>query len=141
MNKYVIDANILFGAVISSKRIYLEMIKSADLYAPDFVLKEIEKYEEKLLKRTKVTKKELNAFLIKLFKGVTILPQLFISRESKKQALDLCKDIDEKDTPYIALAIEMDIPLITNDKKLYDGLKKKNFSNISLLEEFMDKLK
>jgi hypothetical protein len=35
----------------------------------------------------------------------------------------------------------MDIPFITNDKKLLNGLKKKNFTNISLLEDIMEKLK
>lgn len=133
----MIDANILFGAIISSRRIYFEIIKNFDLYAPDFVLKEIEKYEELILKKTKVPKNELNSFLIKLFKGITILPSIFMAKESREKARELCKDIDEKDTPYITLAIEMDIPFITNDKKLYKGLKKKKFSNIVLFEDVM----
>ncbi len=54
MNKYVIDANIIFGAIISSRFFYLELLKNFDLYAPDFVLKEIEKYEERILKKTKL---------------------------------------------------------------------------------------
>jgi predicted nucleic acid-binding protein len=51
--------------------------------------------------------------------------------------MELCKDIDEKDAPYIALAIELDIPFITNDKKLYTGLKKKGFSRIHLFEDIL----
>ena len=141
MNRYVIDSNILFSAIISTRRIYFELIKNVDLYAPDFALKEIEKYEQLILKKTKLPKKELNDFLIKLFKGVTILPSIIMSRKSKQKAMDLCKDIDEKDTPYIALAIEMDIPFITNDKKLYKGLKKKEFTNIVLLEDIINKIK
>lgn len=135
MNRYVIDANILFNAIISSKRLYLEIIKNYDLYAPDFALKEIEKYEEFIFKKTKIGKRELNLFLIKLFQGITILPSILIEKESKQKALALCKDIDEKDIPYVALAIELNIPLITNDKKLYKGLKKKNFSHVILFED------
>ena len=134
MNKYVIDANILFGAIISSRRIYLEIIKNYDLYAPDFALKEIEKYEELILKKTKVGKKELNSFLMQLFKGITFLPSIFIEKRSREKALELCEDIDEKDTPYVALSIQLDIPFITNDKKLYKGLKKKDFSQVILFE-------
>ena len=137
MTKYVIDSNILFGAIISSRRIYFEIIKNFDLYAPDFVLKEIEKYEEFLHKRTKLPKKELNSFLINLFKGITILPAIILDRKSKQRAMELCRDIDEKDAPYIALAIELDIPFITNDKKLYKGLKKKGFSRIHLFEDIL----
>lgn len=137
MTKYVIDSNILFGAIISSRRIYFEIIKNFDLYAPDFVLKEIEKYEEFLLKKTKLPKKELNSFLIKLFKGITILPAIILDKKSKQRAMELCKDVDEKDAPYIALAIELDIPFITNDKKLYKGLKKKGFSGIHLFEDIL----
>lgn len=135
MNKYVIDANILFSAIISSRRFYLEIIKNYELYAPDFALKEIEKYEELILKKTKIGKKELNSFLIKLFEGITILPSILIEEESKQKALVLCKDIDEKDIPYVALSIELDIPFITSDKKLYKGLREKNFPHVILFED------
>lgn len=137
MSKYVIDVNILFSAIISSKRIYLDIIKNLELYTPDFALTEIAKYEGLILKKTKLKKKELHSFLIKLFKGITILPSIILDKESKQKALELCKDIDEKDIPYTALAIELDVPFITNDKKLYKGLKEKKFANIILFEDFL----
>jgi predicted nucleic acid-binding protein len=137
LSKYVVDANILFSAIISSKRLYFDIIQRFDLYAPGFALKEIEKYEELILKRTKLKKKKLNSFLIKLFKGITILPSIVVDSESKQKAAELCKNIDEKDIPYIALAIELEIPFITNDKKLYKGLKKKKFPNVLLFEDLV----
>ena len=139
MSKFVIDSNILFGAIISSREIYFEIIKKFDLYTPDFALKEIEKYEELILKKTKLDKKELNTFLVRLFRGITILPSIIIDKDSKQKAFELCKDIDEKDTPFIALAIELDIPFVTNDKKLHRELRKKGFSNIFLFEDFLEK--
>jgi len=39
----------------------------------------------------------------------------------------LCKDIDESDTPFVALTIELKALLWTGDKKLKEGLKKKGF--------------
>jgi len=141
LKKYIIDANIFFSAIISAKRTYLDLTKNVDLYAPDFVLKEIEKYEELLLKKAKIPKKELNSFLIKLFKEITILPSIMISKESKQKAIELCRDIDPKDSPYIALALEMDIPFITNDKKLYNGLRKKGFPHLILLEDVINSIK
>jgi predicted nucleic acid-binding protein len=137
--KFVIDSNILFGAIISSREIYFEIIKKFDLYTPDFALKEIEKYEELILRKTKLAKKELNTFLVRLFRGITILPSIIIDKDSKQKAFELCKEIDEKDTPFIALAIELDIPFVTSDKKLYKELRKKGFSNIFLFEDFLEK--
>jgi len=137
VSKYVIDSNILFAAIISSREIYFELIKNFDLYTLDFALKEIEKYEELILKKTKLSRKELSNFLIRLFKGITILPSIVIDKYSKQKALELCKDVDEKDTPFIALAIELGIPFVTNDKKLYRALSKKEFSNILLFEDFL----
>jgi predicted nucleic acid-binding protein len=139
VNKFVIDSNILFGAIISSREIYFEIIKKFDLYTPDFALKEIEKYEELILKKTKLAKKELNTFLVRLFRGITILPSIIIDKDSKQKAFELCKDIDEKDTPFIALALELGIPFVTNDKKLYQELRKKEFSTIFLFEDFLEK--
>ena len=46
-------------------------------------------------------------------------------------------DIDIKDSVYVALSIELNVPLITRDKKLYLGLRKKKFENIILFENFL----
>lgn len=53
--------------------------------------------------------------------------------------MQIIVDIDLKDAPYIALAIELNIPLITNDKVLFEGLQKKKFKNIILFDEFVRK--
>ena len=42
-----------------------------------------------------------------------------------QKAFDLCKNIDEKDTIYVALTLELRGGLWTGDKKLINGLEKK----------------
>ena len=49
---------------------------------------------------------------------------------NRKKAYEMCKDIDEADTPFVALALELDIPLWSGDKKLAKGLKDKKFDKI-----------
>ncbi len=49
--KYVLDANILFSAFIGGKNIYKVLFTQHEIYVPDFIFLEIEKYEEIILKR------------------------------------------------------------------------------------------
>ena len=42
----------------------------------------------------------------------------------------MCKDVDETDTPFVALALELNIPLWSGDKKLVKGLKIKEFNKV-----------
>ena len=60
---------------------------------------------------------------------IEFIPPNFISFESRQKAYDLCRDVDIKDTPFLALSIEFAIPLWTGDKKLKDGLRKKGYHN------------
>jgi predicted nucleic acid-binding protein len=63
---------------------------------------------------------------------------LILSNDSKQKALELCEGIDLKDAPYIALALQMNISLLTNDKVLYEGLQKRKFKNIRLFNDFVN---
>jgi len=49
-----------------------------------------------------------------------------ISKRSWNKAFALTKDIDEDDTPFVALAIELNAKLWTGDKVLSKGLAKKD---------------
>ena len=51
-----------------------------------------------------------------------------------KLAYNLCKTVDLKDTPFVALAIELNAMLWTGDKKLIEGLSKLDFQNFYKLE-------
>jgi len=43
------------------------------------------------------------------------------------EAHRLCGDVDQKDTPHVALALHLDAPLWTEDGELVRGLKAKDF--------------
>ncbi len=45
------------------------------------------------------------------------------------EAWRLCRDVDENDVAYVALALELDAELWTSDKKLKLGLRKKGFAH------------
>ena len=53
--------------------------------------------------------------------------EALISTESYFTAYHLCKDVDLKDIPFVALAIELNAPLWTRDTVLTDALRLKGF--------------
>jgi predicted nucleic acid-binding protein len=50
-----------------------------------------------------------------------------ISIGSWTEAFRLCRETDEKDTPYIALSLELNAKVWTKDNELKIGLRKKGF--------------
>lgn len=132
--RIVLDSNIIFSALISGKELYLDIFRALQIYVPDFLLTEISKYEDRILKKTKI-RNEFTFFIRELFSEIIVIPKFAIMQENYKKAFLLCNDIDPKDTPYLALSLELDIPLWTSDKKLIDGLRNKGYSNIITTEE------
>ena len=63
---------------------------------------------------------------------------MVITLKSKQYAFDLCKDIDLKDITYLALSIELEMPLITWDELLFKGLRKKGYKNVILFSDFIN---
>ena len=138
--KIVVDSNILFSAFISGKEAYLDIFRRNDVYMPDIVLLELNKYEARLIKKTKLKGTDFRLFVHMLFEEVTIIPKFAISDENWKKAYKICKDVDEKDAPFVALSLELKIPLWTNDKALFEGLREKGFSNFIAAEELFTAL-
>lgn len=138
--KIVVDSNIIFSALISGKEFYLDVFRTNNVYLPDIVFSELSRYESYLIAKTRLDQNDFKVFVQMLFEEVTVVPKFAISVENWKNAYRICEDIDEKDTPFVALSLELKIPLWTNDKKLIDGLKKKRFENILTTEELLKDL-
>ncbi len=73
--KIVLDSNILFSALISSKDIYLDILQKIRAYTPDFIFIEISKYEERIIKKTKL-QKEFSQFVKELFSEIIVSQKL-----------------------------------------------------------------
>ena len=137
MTKYVIDANILMSMLISGNASYKPILEFYDFYLPEFVLVEIEKYKSQLLSRTKMNEDEFFKWSILVFSKITVLPNYILSLESLEKSNLLLNDIDIKDTAYLALAIQLDLPLLTRDKPISTGLKKKGFRRVTMFDDFL----
>jgi predicted nucleic acid-binding protein len=122
---------------MSGKKFYIDLLSQNQCFAPDFIFEEIKKYEDRILKKSgsNINFKE---FTREIFSNLVILPKLAIESDNWKKAHELCKDVDEKDTAFVALSLELNLPLLTRDKKLHEKLKNKQFENIMLLDKFLE---
>ena len=127
----VVDTNLIFSALIPKASEIRDQLfeNSMTFYAPNFLITEIYKHKDKLIAISKLDESEFYLYFNGIIERIQFLPIDFISIESRKTAYNLCKNIDIKDTPFIALSIELNIPIWTGDKKLKDGLILKGFND------------
>ena len=125
----IIDANILFSALIKEGAT-CELIFSHTLYAPEFLLEEFSKYKKYILKKTKRGETDF-AELIQILKRNIIIISFKEIAPFIKQAEKICPD--KNDTPYFALALKLNIPIWSNDKKLKNQKHIKIYTTEELL--------
>ncbi len=114
--KLVIDANIIFAALIK-EGLTAELIISDELqlFAPEFLLEEISKYQDQILEKTHRSKEEFEIFVQILNEYITFIPQKNINPFLEKANLF---SPDPKDSVYLALALALKSAVWSNDKKL-----------------------
>ena len=129
--KIIVDTNILFSAMLSnrspSRQIMLQ--QELEFFAPNFIFLELFKHKEKLLKLSKQSEAEIYLFLNYLLKSVKFISPDLVSTQNYLSAYHLCKDVDEANTPFVALSLELNAALWTGDKRLKNGLQAKGFQN------------
>jgi len=126
----VVDTNILFSILLSREgrlRDILFNTKDARFYCCRFSIVELFKHKDKLLTISKLDEPELLEALNVILARLSFYDELSLSRASMGQALALCAGVDEKDSPFVALTIELNALLRTGDKELRRGLKAKGF--------------
>lgn len=90
---------------------------------------EIFKHKERILKKSKATEEEVYEILYQTLHKITFINEETISLENFIEAYKLCGNIDEKDTPFVALTLETEGEFWTKDDALKRGLIKKGFDS------------
>ncbi len=123
--EFVIDTNILISALIPKNSKLRDIILSGDfrIYAPEYLLKELDKYWGLILEKSE--KKGVSRSNIELAKE-ELLSKIFFEPDKFyllriEEAYSICREFDEKDTPFIALSLMLDIPVLTNDKGILEN--------------------
>lgn len=130
----VVDTNIIISSVISDSRQIRRTLARKDLQfvSPKFITVELFKHAPKIQKATKLSGEEVLELLSSIINRIKFYDEDLISVGSWVKAIRLCRETDEKDAPYIALSLESNAKVWTNDNKLKIGLNKKSFDNFYL---------
>lgn len=129
MKVVVPDSNIIFRALHSPNSHTRSTLLRDDcqFLTPNFLFAEIFKYKEKILLRSKASEAEVYEYLVQVLRKIRFIPEDWVSLGCRIEAHRLCKDTDEKDTPFLALTLELEATLWTGDETLKNGLMKKGF--------------
>ena len=129
VRKIVIDHNILFAA-IHTKRSYTRrklLDSSCQFYTPNFLVVELFKHRPRIVETAKASEEEVLSYLSQILQKIHLYNEELISIANFFEAFHLCKDINEDDTTYVALALELDAELWTRDNVLKEGLRARGF--------------
>ena len=117
--RLVVDTNVLMSALLRDDSFTAKLLKSGsfDLYCPEEGLKEIGCYKKYLISKQKPSiKRRSLEYAVKFVLGSVhiILSELYSQRMG--EGYEVMKDIDGKDTPFLALALQLNCPIWSNDR-------------------------
>ena len=115
--KLVVDANIVFSALLASRGKTCELLfdSNLDLFSPEFFHTELDKHKDLILKKTDLGQEEFERLLEALSNIIAVIPTTYYGSKIA-HAEKVCPDPEAVD--YFALAIKLGCPLWSNDKIL-----------------------
>ena len=128
----VVDSNILFSYFMLSRKIRNLVLNSkVTLYTPDWAIHELNKYfDSKIAKRVEekgISGEEIELIVLDVMQRLIVVPKALYT-DKWDEAMKIAEQFDVKDTPFIALALKLNIPIWTGDKKMIEsGLKTGNY--------------
>lgn len=132
----VVDANIIFSALIKGGKTFdifvlNRRLKKFDFIAPEYLMIEAEKHVDELAEKTKLSAQELEKVFGFLEKEIEFVPfEEF--RELYKKAEQISPDPD--DVQYFALALKLGSAIWSNDKVLKKQSEVRVFSTEDILK-------
>jgi predicted nucleic acid-binding protein len=125
----VVDTNIVFSGILNPQGTISDLLLNSngtfDFYAPTSITDELYEHHQKLLGLSGLTEYELDVLLRTIMKKIGLIDLETLPQTTWQKAVKLAENVDEFDTPFIALSIELGSPLWTGDKKLANGLRAK----------------
>jgi predicted nucleic acid-binding protein len=138
--RLIIDTNRLAAALIKSS-VTREIILNDkfELYSPDYVLTEIDKNREYLIKKARLKNIEFEDILITLLNHIQLIPFKDFKKNYTK-AFEIMSNVDPDDTPFLALGMSLNVDGIWTEDKDFKSQKILKVYSTKNLMNLMDKL-
>lgn len=129
-NCVIVDANIAFKSLCSARgdlRGRVGPASQLQFFSPRFLFVELFKHKQRLVDAAQLSESELLEALHALVSRLEFVNEANIPVGTWVEAYRLCKAVDQKDTPYVALTLHLDGRLWTNDDQLKRTLRSLGF--------------
>lgn len=122
--RIIVDSNRIISALIKdgiSRKILSS--ENIEFFTVEHVMKEISKYKKVILEKSFMSEEEVDTLFSLVMENVNIIPGEDI-KAKMKQALEIMKDIDTKDAPFIAAALAIPNDGIWSHDRHFEKQKK-----------------
>ncbi|MFL5385919.1 MAG: PIN domain-containing protein [Longimicrobiaceae bacterium] len=125
----VVDANILFSALLRSDSRFAEILlyRGHRFCICESTFVELFHHKERILSYSRLNETEITALLHVFLSRLVVEREASIPAVYRQEAAALCRDVDPRDEPYVALTLALDGRLWTGDQKLRKGLVARGF--------------
>lgn len=132
--KIVVDTNIIISALAKDSAVRsLIILSNHEFIYPQPALLEIVKHKQTIMKKAAIDEGEFHTLMGKIFERITVVEKEKFARKIP-EARGIMGRIDPKDSLFVALALERNAPVWTNDKDFERQTKVKVIKTAELLE-------
>ena len=126
----IVDANILFSALLRSDSRFAEILlyRGHRFCICESTFVELFHHKERILTFSRLSDVEITALLHAFLRRLTVEREESIPTTCREEAAALCRGVDPRDEPYVALTLALDGRLWTGDQKLRKGLMARGFT-------------
>lgn len=137
----VVDVNVVVSSLVIkgvpfTAFILNKLLRQFEFVAPELLLAEFEKHEERLLKETRLSRQEFSDVVELLFEEISLVPSSQFSEFLPSARVSL--SAHKKDAPYLALALKLNCPIFSGDKVLKKLSPVKVLSPREMLEKLLE---
>ncbi len=119
--RLVIDSNrIMAGVLKDSTSRELIICGRFEFYSPDQLVIEIKKYEDYLMEKGRLEHGQFDTILDVLLDNIILVPYEEF-RDESGDAIEIMKDIDVKDAPFLAVGMALGLDGIWTEDKHFQG--------------------
>lgn len=125
----VVDTNVLFSALLRTSSSFAQQILASghDFFVCEAVIVELFRHKERIVQMSRLSEEEVVRFFYLLLRRLDLFKEDLIAPSAREEAWRLCQEVDEADTPHVALTLHLGGRLWTGDERLKRGLRERGF--------------